>query len=166
MHAERSANESREAFAALPASPWIERNSTHIDSALSRYALLRGDYGGAEVLAHDVVARQRELERRHGAHYPFVTRPQIVLGHVARIRDDEAAALANYQGALHDAAVANDVRGVIYALGGIAGVLAGVGRWEAAARLFGALEASCDQYGIDFNGYVIDWQRAIGLPEP
>jgi non-specific serine/threonine protein kinase len=116
--AERSARASREAFAALPLAPWVERNLSHVDWVLSNYALLRGDIAAAEALAQSVVARQRALEQRHGAPYPYVNRPQVVLGHIARIRGNHAAALTAYQSALRDAEQATEVRGVMYALGG------------------------------------------------
>jgi DNA-binding CsgD family transcriptional regulator len=49
---------------------------------------------------------------------------------------------------------------------GIAGTLAAAGRWEEAARLFGAAEAFCERTGIAFHPPLFDWQRALGLPEP
>ena len=166
-HAERTMNEARAAFSSLPQEPWIARNLTHVDFwGLAYLALLQGDFSGAEVRSLEVLERQRWLEQEHGAPYPYANRPQLVLGHVARVRGEHALALARYQGALHDATRSGEVRGIVSALGGIAGTLAGVGRWTDAARLFGATEALCEWAGICFGGYVFDWQRAIGLPEP
>ncbi len=165
--AERTLNEARTAIASLPPAPWIARNITHIDCwGLAYLALLRGDIAGAEARSHAVLARQRRLEQEHEAPYTYVNRPQTLLGHIARIRGKHASALGYYQGALRDAAECDEVRGGVYALGGIAGTLASVGRWAEAARLFGAIEAVCERAGIGFGGYVFAWQRALGLPEP
>jgi len=165
--AERAMNEARAAFSSLPQESWVARNITHIDFwGLAYLALLQGDISGAEVRSREVLERQRWLEQEHGAPYPYVNCPQLVLGHVARVRGEQESALARYQGALRDATRSGEVRGILFALGGIAGTLAGAGRWTDAARLFGATEARCERAGIEFGRSVFDWQRAIGFPEP
>jgi DNA-binding CsgD family transcriptional regulator len=92
--------------------------------------------------------------------------PQTWLGRIAGARGDYPLALDRFQGALGDAAPAGDVRGIINALGGIAGTLAAAGRWEEAAHLFGATEAICERTGISFEGVVLTWNSVIGLPAP
>jgi predicted ATPase/DNA-binding CsgD family transcriptional regulator len=164
--AARLFREGRAAFASLPPEPWIARNLTHIDWALADLAFLSGDFAGAEERFLDVVARQRRLEQEHGAPYSYISMPQTWLGRIAGARGDYPLALDRFQGALGDAAPAGDVRGIINALGGIAGTLAAAGRWEEAARLFGATEAICERTGISFEGVVLTWNSVIGLPAP
>ena len=164
--AARLFREGRAAFASLPPEPWIARNLTHIDWALANLAFLRGDFAGAEERFLDVVARQRWLEQEHGAPYSYISMPQTWLGRIAGARGDYALALGRFQGALGDAAPAGDVRGIVNALGGIAGTLAAAGRWVEAARLFGATEAICERTGISFEGIVLTWNSVIGLPAP
>lgn len=165
-NAERSLNASRAAFSSLPPAPWVSRDLAHIDAWISYCALLRGDVPEAELGALAALKRERELEQEHEAPYPYVSLPQTVLGHIARIRGNPVLALSRYQGALEDAVPRGSVREVISALGGIAGSLAAVGRWAEAARLFGATESVCEQSGFDFHVHVLDWQRVLGLPEP
>jgi DNA-binding CsgD family transcriptional regulator len=92
--------------------------------------------------------------------------PLIGLGDVARGRGDHATALARYQTGLGHAWRFGEMPPVVYALGGVAGALAAAGRWEQAARLFGATEALCERAGLPFGAATMDRQRALGLPEP
>jgi predicted ATPase/DNA-binding CsgD family transcriptional regulator len=166
---ERLMREARAAFAALPPAPWVERNLTQVDWALGHFTVLRGDIPGSEERLLEVVARQRVLEREHGAPYSYTSDVHVWLGHIALVRGDTALALGRYQHALHAAApVANtlDILGIVSALCGAAGALATAGRWASAARLFGATEAICARTHINFSDWIFGWQRAIGLPEP
>ncbi len=164
--AEQLFHEARAAFAALPVAPWIIANIAHIDAYMARNALARGDFSTAEARALDALERQRSWEDKHRSPYTYTCNPQTTLGHIARARAEHVPALAQYQGALRDAARSWDVVEVMPPLAGIAGTLAAVGRWAEAARLFGALEAVCDRYAVADFARLFDWQRVLGLPEP
>lgn len=41
-----------------------------------------------------------------------------------------------------------------------------MGRWENAATLYGATEALCARAGLSFAGHALEYQRAVGLPDP
>jgi predicted ATPase/DNA-binding CsgD family transcriptional regulator len=88
------------------------------------------------------------------------------LGDVARAQGDDVRALQRYWKGLRLSWRDHDMRGVAYALGGVAGALAALRHHELAARLFGASEALHEDLGVPFDVETFDRQRAFGLPEP
>jgi non-specific serine/threonine protein kinase len=156
----------RAAFAALPEAPWVVGNLTHLDASLGFTAFVQGDLAHAEALVTEALEQQRRWEAQHHTSYAYASGPQSTLGDIARVHGDLAAALAWHQGALRDAIRSEEQQAIPQILSGIAGTLAAAGRWEGAARLFGAAEAFCERVGMAFHPPLFDWQRALGLPEP
>ena len=133
---------------------------------LGHVPLGQGDLDEAERQFQEAIARQRALGHEPGTSHPYACFPLIGLGDVSRGRGDPAAALARYQEGLRHAWRFGEAPPIVYALGGVAGALAAAGRWELAARLFGATEALCERSGLPFGPAAMDRQRALGLPEP
>jgi DNA-binding CsgD family transcriptional regulator/tetratricopeptide (TPR) repeat protein len=151
------------ALANLPHEAWAARAAI---TTLGHVPLGQGDLDEAERQFQEAIARQRTLGHEPGASHPYACFPLIGLGDVARGRGETAAALAPYQEGLRHAWRFAEAPAVVYALGGVAGTLAASGRWETAARLFGAAEALCERSGLPFGPATFDRQRALGLPEP
>jgi DNA-binding CsgD family transcriptional regulator len=126
----------------------------------------RGDLAEAEQAFQEMIARQRLLGQEPGSTHPYACFALIGLGDVARGRAEAALALTRYQTGLRHAWRFGEMPPVAYALGGVAGALAALGRWSEAARLFGATEALCERTGLPFGPATMDRQRALGLPEP
>jgi DNA-binding CsgD family transcriptional regulator len=88
------------------------------------------------------------------------------MGDAARARGELPLAFERYRRYLELAWKASDARAIGVGLGGVAGTLAAAGRWQEAARLFGASEAFFEAASIPFTLETMDRQRALGLPEP
>jgi len=168
-HADRSAafaEETLAAFAGLPDAPWVSRAVSTVFANLGFIALQRGDFDEAEGAYTAALERQQALGYDPGTTHVFATYPLLGLADVTRGKGNRKRALALYQKGLAPAWRFHDLRAVAYGLGGIAGTLAAAGRWEQAARLFGATEALCEQAGLSFMFWAMEGQRALGLPEP
>ncbi len=83
-----------------------------------------------------------------------------------RAQGNQEEALHHYRAALELAWLHGDMRAIARTLGRVAGAFAGRGNVAAAARLFGASEALHERMGFPFAAETLDWQRALGLPEP
>jgi DNA-binding CsgD family transcriptional regulator len=166
---DRATTFQQEALAALPAlgdAIWVRLMETSIFGHLGNIAVALGDVDRADVLFTAALNRQRALGYEFGTSHIAASHPIAGLGDVARARGDHALALSWYQDALGHAWSFRDARAVAYALGGTAGTLAAAGRWEEAARLFGASEALHERAGLHFDLETMNRQRALGLPEP
>jgi predicted ATPase/DNA-binding CsgD family transcriptional regulator len=150
----------------LPSEPWTAYAISSCFGHLGNLAVAEGDLARAEAFFADALDQQRALGYEPGASHAFASHALAGLGDVARGRGEHARALALYQQGLTSARRFGDVRAMAYALGGVAGALAAAGRWESAARLFGAAEALHRRAGLHFAMETLDRQRALGLPEP
>jgi non-specific serine/threonine protein kinase len=165
----RSAAFQSEALTLLPAlgdATWVGCAASTTLGNLGNIAVARGDMERAESYFNEAIARQRALGYAPGTSHVAASHPLAGLGDVARAKGDHATALALYQDATRLAYRFQDTRAIAYALSGVAGTLAAAGRWEQAARLFGAAERFHEQAGLPFNLETMDRQRALGLPEP
>jgi DNA-binding CsgD family transcriptional regulator/tetratricopeptide (TPR) repeat protein len=129
-------------------------------------AIHEGQIDAAERHLPASLERHQTLARETGAEHPLVYITSLALGTAIHARGDLPAGLRYYQASLDYARRYRDVRGVALALGGIAAALAGAGRWQEAAQLFGATDAYCDRSGMSFFTDMWLWDRALGLPEP
>jgi DNA-binding CsgD family transcriptional regulator/tetratricopeptide (TPR) repeat protein len=166
---EQAAAFQREALALLANlgdASWVQLAESTVLGHLGNIAIAAGNVGDADALFAAALERQRALGHEPGTSHIYASHPLAGLGDVARARGDQAQALVRYQEALGHARRFRDTRAIAYALGGVAGALAAAGRWEAAARLFGAAEALHEQAGLPFDLETMDRQRALGLPEP
>jgi predicted ATPase/DNA-binding CsgD family transcriptional regulator len=155
--------ETTAALDAMPGEVWAGRAAC---TALGHVPLGQGDLDEAERQFQEAIARQRALGHEPGTSHPYACFPLIGLGDVARGRGDPVAALDRYQVGLRHAWHFGETPPIAYALGGVAGALAAAGRWELAARYFGATEVLCERSGLPFGPATMDRQRALGLPEP
>ena len=166
---EQAAAFQREALALvteLGDTSWVQLVASSILGHLGNIAIGAGDVDQADACFAAALARQRALGYEPGTSHIHASHPLAGLGDVARARGDQTAALARYQEALRHAWRFRDTRAIAYALGGVASALAAAGRWESAARLFGAAEALHEQAGLPFDLETMNRQRALGLPEP
>jgi DNA-binding CsgD family transcriptional regulator/tetratricopeptide (TPR) repeat protein len=154
------------AFERLGDDDWMLCGASTILGNLGNIAVGRGDIDTAEDRFLAALERQRATGHAPGTSHPYANHPLAGLGDVARARGDHAAALRWYQEGLVCARRFGDVRATAYALGGVAGTLAAAGRWEEAARLFGAAEAYHAANHVPFELETMDRQRALGLPKP
>ena len=129
-------------------------------------ALIRGNVGQAKGHFRSAADQQLAPEKVLPANYIYGHDVTIGFGDVARANGDPEAAFHHYRQSLDFGHQHHNVRAISYALGGIAGVLATIGRHETAARMFGAAEAHHITFGFNFNAETFDRQRAFGLPEP
>jgi predicted ATPase len=155
--------QSLQALDDLAGEAWAARAAATIGGHVP---LGRGDLAEAERAFQEMIARQRLLGQEPGSTHPYACFALIGLGDVARGRGEAALALTRYQTGLRHAWRFGEMPPVVYALGGVAGALAALGRWSEAARLFGATEALCERTGLPFGPATMDRQRALGLPEP
>jgi predicted ATPase/DNA-binding CsgD family transcriptional regulator len=153
------------ALEGLADQPWAARAASTVIAHLGHFALISGDLDEAERRFTEALALQAQFGGPPGTSHIF-SAPRDRLGDIARGRGDHAAAVTQYQEAIRHGERVGDRRVVVRAVGGVAGVLAAMGRWQAAAQLFGATEAACTAMGLPFAVEVFDRQRALGLPEP
>jgi DNA-binding CsgD family transcriptional regulator/tetratricopeptide (TPR) repeat protein len=166
---ERAATFQERALALLhdvTAEPWAPLATSSVLGHLGNIAVARGDIDRADVYFAQALGRQRGLGFAPGTSHGLASHPIAGQGDVARARGDHEAALAAYRAALQAAQQFHDTRGIVYALGGVAGTLAASGAWQQAARVFGATETLHEAAGIHFELETMDRQRALGLPEP
>jgi len=161
-----SAAHQAEALAMLPSlgdEAWMSCAASNQLGNLGNVALARGDIAAAESYFTQALDRQRALGYAPGTSHVLASQPILGLADVARAQGDLTTALARYQEALRLSREFRHVKVTGDALGGVAATLAAAGRWEQAARLFGAAESFHAKTGIPFY---LDRQRALGLPEP
>jgi tetratricopeptide (TPR) repeat protein len=153
--------ESLAALDAMPEEPWAARAASTV---LGHVPLGQGNLEEAERQFQEALARQRALGHEPGTSHPYACFPLIGLGDVARGCGDPAAALSRYQVGLRHAWQFGEAPPIVYALSGVAGALAAAGRWELAARLFGATEALCERSGLPFGPAAMDPTTRPGSP--
>jgi predicted ATPase/transcriptional regulator with XRE-family HTH domain len=158
--------EALDTVAMLPSEPWSEGLASTIHGHIGNIAIARGDLDEAEAHFRAAITRQTDLGYASGTSHVFASHPVAGMGDVCRGRGDPAGALGWYQQSLASAWHYRDMRAVAYAMSGVAAALAATGRWQSAARLFGAAEAIHDASGLSFPLESMDRQRALGLPEP
>ena len=150
----------------LVGSNWQTNAASHLQTLLGSIAFRRGDIAVAESCYAGAIARERATGHQAGTSHIFASHALAGLGDVARAQGDEKEALRHYRAALELAWLHRDMRAVARALGSVAGALAANGDVVVAARLFGASEALHERMGYPFGAETLDWQRALGLPEP
>ena len=166
---ERSASFQQSALNLIPELPptrWVTCAESTILGNLGNIDVSRGRIEDARNYFDRALERQATLGLARGTSHFLANHPIAGLGDVARAESDEVAALALYRESLAIARRFNDLRAMVYALGGVAGSLAGAGRWDTAATLFGACEQHHIRVGFHFDLETMDRQRALGLPEP
>ena len=149
-----------------PELDWTAQAESTILGHLGNIAVASGAIDDAERFFTQALDLQRALGYEPGTSHIMANHPVAGLGDVARARLEHDAALARYRDGLSLARRFGDYRATAYALGGVAGTLAAMGRWREAARLFGADEAYHMRGGFHFELETMDRQRALGLPEP
>jgi hypothetical protein len=133
---------------------------------LAHLALAQGHLNAAEATLLELFERQRGLGFEPGTGHLFANDALAYYGDIARGRGENELALSRYRAALRGAQQQGQRPSQLYATGGVAGAMAAMGEWASAARLFGAIEAYCDRFGLSFAQSCFDRQRALGLPEP
>jgi non-specific serine/threonine protein kinase len=144
---------------------WSTATISTIFGHLGNIALFKGEIDLAQQYFDRALEAQRQLGLEEGTTHLAASHPIAGLGDVARAREQLPAAFDRYQRTLVLAWNARDSRYIGIGLGGVAGSLAAAGRWQEAARLFGAVEAFHESAGLVFRE-TMDRQRALGLPEP
>jgi non-specific serine/threonine protein kinase len=163
--ADRYITEALTALDDLREAPWAERVASQVLWHRSVLAKDRGDVPEAKRRLLALIARQRAIAEASGRAESSACWPLLTLGAIAHGEGSPAVALEHYRASLDHAWHFAERACSICALMRIAGVLAGVGRWQEAAGLFGAAEVYCDKAGYDF-GHNFDVIRASGLPQP
>ena len=163
--ADRYISEALAALDDLREAPWAERVASQVLWHRSVLAKDRGDFPEAKRQLLALITRQRAVAEASGSEESNACWPLLTLGAIVHGEGSPAVALEHYRASLDHAWRFADPAGSICALMRIAGVLAGVGRWQEAAGLFGAAEAYCDKAGYDF-GHNFDVIRGFGLPQP
>ena len=153
-------------LAAVGDMAWAKRAASHVHHFLGYVAWGHNDLVGAEQIFAEVVEEQRALAATSGREHPYTCWPLRNLGMIAEERGNRAAAFQFFQASLEHAWRFQEMRCTAWALAGVAGTLAAVGRWHEAARLFGATEAFCNRVGLDFLLDIMYEQAASDLPEP
>jgi DNA-binding CsgD family transcriptional regulator/tetratricopeptide (TPR) repeat protein len=163
---ERALTYGDEAIAALEAlssAPWAERAAIHVHHYRGYAAWARDDVAGAEKIFVEVVERQQAIAQRTSHEHSYTCWPLAGLGSLAHARGDHVAALAHHRAALDHAWRFQEMRGNACTLTNIAALLAEAGRWQEAARLFGAAEAFCDRMGLDFIRDVLPFSCSVDM---
>jgi predicted ATPase/DNA-binding CsgD family transcriptional regulator len=145
-------------FSALPDVPGQPGIMAILPMYRGLAAFLRGDVDGAAAEFQDLLAQQHAANLK--SHWT-----RLNLGHVMRVQGHHRAALEQYQAALEQSWRYQEIRVCARALASAAGILAALGRWEDAARWYGAVEAFCARMGLNFPVFW-EFERAFGLPEP
>lgn len=154
------------ALADLQETAWAERAACHVRWIRGIQTKDLGDFAGAEAHLREVIAMQQAMAKQTGKEQPHACGPHLTLGSVLHCRNDLEGALEHYRMALEKAWRFQIVGAATVTLARIAGMLALHGRWQEAAKLFGATEAHCDRVGFPFAHNVWRLTRAFGLPQP
>ena len=150
----------------LPDTPWRSRLTNHVLFCRGWVTFVLGDVRRAEQELTDVWQRYEALARESGAEHAYACWPLGCLGSVAAFLGETTRSVGLCQASLQLAWQVQDLRCIAFTVTGVAGALARTGRWEEAARLFGAVEAWCERTGVSFGQEIWPTQRAVGLPEP
>ncbi len=136
----------------------------HLEMLRGWVAFLRGELRTAAQIMSAMAGHQQSNARRTGSPQPMLSWTLLNWGHVVRAQGAATQALALYRNALEFGWQFQDLRCSARALAGVAGVLATLGRWRDAARLYGATEAFCRRNGLDFHAvWALEW--SFGIPE-
>jgi non-specific serine/threonine protein kinase len=163
---EEFVDEALATLATLDDVPWVRRAASQVLLIRAVVAKNQGDLERAERELQAVIAEQRTIARESGKDHPPACWPLLALGAVSHAKGDLFTALECYQASLEHAWRFHDARCTAYNLSRAAGILAAAGRWQDAARLFGATEAFCEKSGFAFSGDIWHLTRAFGLPQP
>ena len=155
-----------QALGTLDNAAWTERATCHVLWIQSIRAKDSGDLVGAERYLRELIARQRMIATASGKAQLHACGPFLTLGAIQHCQNDLEAALDSYQTSLDHAWRFQVASTVAVTTARIAGMVAGLGRWQEAAWLFGATEAYCDTIDYDFRHNVWRLTRAFGLPQP
>ena len=101
-----------------------------------------------------LIARQRAIGNASGREESYACWPLMTLGAIEHCEGSPAVALEHYQASLDHAWRFGVSACSICAVARIAGMLAGVGRWQEAAWLFGAAESYNDKTGYAFRRHL------------
>ena len=165
-HAVARFDEAADILQSLDEPNWIRNALITVTGQLGLVALTRGDIDRAEAFYRAASAMQRERECSGGESHIYAHIVSAGLGDIARARGEDERAIGLYQESLLLGWRYRNLRSIDYAIGGIAGALAALGKQALAARLFGACESVHLAYGFNFALETFDRQRALGLPEP
>ena len=154
------------AGAELEANTWAGTATSHVLLYRGILAKNQGDLPNAERYLREVVEHQRTLARESGREHPFACWPLMAWGAVAHAKGVLPVALERYQASLDHAFRFQEARCSAHGVGRVASILAETGRWQQAARLFGATEAFCEKMGLAFSDEIWSLARAFGLPQP
>jgi len=154
------------ALATIADCPWALRATSHVLFYRGIAPLVQGDWAAAEEYFLEATRRQEALAQESGQDHSYACWPLKFLGIIASMRGDRPLAMARYQGSLRHAWKSHEARCCAHMLGGVAGTLTAVGRWEEAAILFGAAEAFCERIGLAFRYQVFEGHHNLKLPEP
>jgi non-specific serine/threonine protein kinase len=126
----------------------------------------QGDLVTADRRLRDVIEHQQNLAQGSGREYPFTCWTLMAWGAVAHAQGALTVALERYQASLDHAWRFHEARCSAHGVVRTASLLATTGRWQEAARLFGATAAFCEKMGLAFSEDVWSLARAFGLPQP
>jgi non-specific serine/threonine protein kinase len=166
---ERAQDYQFEALAAarrLDDESWSANAISSVYGHLGNIELSKGDIDAADRYFDQALDEQRRQGYEPGTSHLVACHPIGGMGDAARARGELPLAFERYRRYLELAWKASDARAIGVGLGGVAGTLAAAGRWQEAARQFGASEAFFETASIPFDQETIDRQRALGLPEP
>jgi DNA-binding CsgD family transcriptional regulator/tetratricopeptide (TPR) repeat protein len=145
---------------------WVAPFASTVLGDLGNAALMTGEFDQAERWFLEAIDRLRMAGITPGTTHFMTCETLAGLGHVARARGQRALALRWYQDCLRHASALGYAWAIDQALAGVAGSLAAAGRWELAARFFGAEDSFCASQGFTSEKLGVHWQRALSLPEP
>lgn len=165
MTAEAYGAEAAQRMDAIDGPDWIQ-NWKHTQLVeLGQMHFRRGDLDTAEAHWRHAIELQTSRGYEPGTSHLFGNHVLAGIGFVAHIRGHYPEAISHHQRGLKLAWRFRNVRACVHAIGNIAGLLASMGRYSDAARLFGASEALHERYGYPFSE-TLDSFRTLGLPEP
>jgi len=153
-------------FASLADVAWAQPATSHALLYRGILAKNRGDLAKADQYLRDVVEHQCTLAAESGREHPFACWPLMAWGAVAHAEGALPSALERYHASLDHAWRFHEASCSAHGVARIASLLAATGRWQEAARLFGATESFCEKMGLAFSEDIWSLARAFGLPQP
>jgi non-specific serine/threonine protein kinase len=159
-------DEALAAIAMLGDVAWAEPITSQVRLYRGILAKNQGDLADADTHMSGVVEYQQSLARETGREHPFACWTLMAWGAVAHARGALPVALERYQVSLDHAWRFHETRCSAHGVARIASILAATGRWQEAARLFGATEAFCEKMGLAFSEEIWSLARVFGLPQP
>ena len=132
---------------------------------LGAITLRGGSRNEAEILFNRALELQTSRGYTPGTSHIFGSHVLAGVSFIAKGNGDLLAAIQYMRQSLDLSWRFTNIRSCAHAICGIAGLLAALGNYATAARLFGASEALHEAYGYTFSE-TFNQERAYGLPEP